>query len=73
MNPKTLLPLDQRKIKIHVADDGELTLAVSFRSPNAWRPIPFSDFSQTLTKMADLEAIIQSDMVTFAPAGRGMV
>ena len=61
MNERRLLPPDQRVLKIEVQSDGTLLLFAGFHERDGcvlWNAMPFSDFSQTLTCLDDLECFV---------------
>ena len=56
-----LLPVELREMKLEVTSDGDLIILAGFYEKNGWivwESIPFSDFSQNLTRFDDLERLV---------------
>jgi len=61
MNERRLLPPERRTLTIEVRSDDTLILLAGFHECGGcidWTSIPFSDFSQTLTRLDDLERFV---------------
>ena len=61
MNKRCPLPKELRKMQIEVRPDGKLVIAAGFHECGgyiSWTAVPFSDFSQTLTCLNDLERFV---------------
>ena len=58
---RNLLPKELREMKIEVRPNGQLAIVAGFHECGgyiSWTAVPFSDFSQTLTSIEDLERIV---------------
>ena len=56
-----LLPRDQWTLGIEITPEGRLILLLGCRAKENyrhWQSIPFSDFSQNLTRLDDLERLV---------------
>jgi len=61
LQKRSPLPKELREMKIEVRPDGQLVIAAGFHECGgytSWTAVPFSDFSQTLTSIKDLERIV---------------
>jgi len=61
LRKRSPLPKELRKMKIEVSPNGQLSIVAGFHECGgyiSWTAVPFSDFSQTLTCIKDLERIV---------------
>ena len=61
-----LLPRDQWMLGIEITPEGKLTLLLGFWAKENywhWQSIPFSDFSQNLTCLDDIERFVAKSTI----------
>ena len=64
LRKRRLLPKELRQIEVEVLPGGKLVLLAGFHESADcvdWTSLPFSDFSQTLTCLDDLERLVFRD------------